>query len=332
MRKFGLSLKIPLSDYVHSEGAASVVIPYLKPYDILERVLLKQPWMVLGGSTGEESERLLLAFWDDYRVEHPGHAVFQFSRDRLRRTIPFTIHGDGGRTQKKQPLEIFSMQPVIGLNTALGKKTHCRCDTSVAVGGDDMGCPASQCLNTKYSTYLTHFLIFAYPSKSYFKDFPQLLNGLLETACSNLGNVCCGGVVGFDGQRWFPAVVGFKLDMEWMAKCGSLTRSYQNVGHVREIPCCHECDAGMAGVPFENVNPNAEWMATRFSTVPWNTPPPWKDIPFDVAQPARFLRRDAFHIFRLGIGRNYIASCIYLFCYMDCPLDSQWVHAHFVFN
>lgn len=320
VRKFGLTMNIPLSEYTHHEGPSSVSNSYIKPSDISGRVLVKHPWMFLGGSAGEESERLLLAFWDCYKVEHPGHAVFQFGRDRLRRTIPVTIHGDGGRTQKKQPLEIFSMQPMVGLNTASGKKTHCRCDTSASAGGDDMGDPATQCLNTKHSTYLTHFLIFAYPSKSY-KDFPKLLNGLLETACSNLGSVCSDGVVGFDGNMWFPAVLGFKLDMEWMAKCGTLTRSYQNVGHVREIPCCHECDAGMAGVPFENVNPDAEWTTTRFATVPWITPPPWRAIPFDRSQPAKFLRRDAFHIFRLGIGRNFVASCIYLLCYLDCPLN-----------
>ena len=162
--------------------------------------------MVLGGSTGE-SERLLLAFWDCYRVEHPGHAVFQFSRDRLRRTIPFTIHGDGGRTQKKQPLEIFSMQPVIGLNTALGKKTHCHCDTSVAAGGDDMGSPASQCLNTKPQHLLDAFFDFCLSIQNLTsKISPQLLDGLLATACSNLGNVCCEGVVGI---RWATMVSCF---------------------------------------------------------------------------------------------------------------------------
>ncbi len=210
VRKFGLTMNIPLSEYTHHEGPSSVSISYMKPSDIFGRVLVKHPWMFLGGSAGEESERLLLAFWDCYKVEHPGHAVFQFGRDRLRRTIPVTIHGDGGRTQKKQPLEIFSMQPMVGLNTASRKKTHCRCDTSASAGGDDMGDPATQCLNTKHSTYLTHFLIFAYPSKSY-KDFPKLLNGLLETACSNLGSVCSDGVVGFDGEHVVSCCAGIQI-------------------------------------------------------------------------------------------------------------------------
>ena len=319
MRKFGLTLGIPLSDYVHCEGPSSVVIPYLKPSDIFTTLLWKEPWILLGGLTGDDAQRLLLCFWDCYKSEHKDHEVFQFDRDRLGRTVPFTIHGDGGRTQKKQPLEIFSMQPVIGLTTALKHSTSCRCETSLPFGGADVDSPASQWLNNKHNTYLTHFLIFAYPSKSY-KDFIRLLTGLLEAACSNLGQLCRDGVIGCDGQRWYPAVIGFKLDMEWMAKCGALTRSYLNVGYVNELACCHECDAGLPQIPFENLNADAEWVATCFATLPWSTDPPWKNIPFDAAKPAKFLRRDAFHIFRLGIGRNYIASCVFLLCYMQCFL------------
>ena len=298
-----------------------MVMPYLKPSDIFSTMMSKHPWLLLGGSTGPESQRMLASLWKCYRLDHPSHSVFEFDEDRLKRTIPITVHGDGGRTQKKQPLEIFSIQPVMGLNTqASRKRCSCHCETSVEFGGGDAGDPSTHCLNSKHNTYMTHFLVFAYPSKSY-KGFNDLLTGLLEAACTDLGTLCAEGVLGLDGQRWYPAAVGFKLDMEWMAKCGSLTRSYQNVGHVREIPCCHECDAGMPNVPFEDVNKNALWTQTRFNTIPWSVDPPWINIPFDPAKPAKFLRRDAFHIFRMGIGRNYIASCVFLLCYMKCYLD-----------
>jgi hypothetical protein len=164
--------------------------------------------------------------------------------------------------------------------------------------------------------------MFAYPSKSY-KDFENLLTGILEASFTDFGVACDEGAIGFDGEKWFPACLGLKLDMEWMTKCGSLNRSYQNVGTVREIPCCHECDAGSPEVPFEDVNPDAKWVETRWATLPWDaeSEPPWKGIPFSATQPAKFLRRDAFHIFRLGIGRNFIGSCVYLLCYMKCFLD-----------
>lgn len=318
VQKFGLEVRIPVTDFVHLEGPHTVTIPYLKPSDLFETVLLKEPWLLLGGSADANSRQLLQTFWRCYEKEHPDHEVFLHGRDRLDRTVPVTLHGDGGRTQKKQPLEIFSMQPVLGLNSrSTNESNQCCCETSELFGGDNPGDPLTQHINSKHNSYLTHFLIFAYPSKKY-KDFKGLLLALLERACSDLGTLCATGVTGFDKEKWYPACVGFKLDMEWMAKSGSLTRSYQNVGETKEHACCHECDAGMPGVPFENVNADAEWIPTRFNTVPWRVEPPWKNIPFDTARPAKFLRRDAFHIYRLGILRNFIGSCIYLLVYMDC--------------
>lgn len=279
--------------------------------------------MLLGGFSGQRSEEMLLSFWQCYKVEHPDHAVFQFNDDRLRKTIPITIHGDGGRTQKHQPLEIFSMQPVIGLDTQASHRSgSCHCPTSLRFGGADPKDPATHRLNSKHSTFLTHFLIFAYPSKNY-SDFPGLLTEFLELVCSNLGVLCNEGALGFDGSAWYPCCVGFKLDMEWMAKCGSLTRSYQNVGHVKEKACCTECEAGLPHFSFENVNADAPWTLTRWRTIPWTRPPPWRGIPFDSGKPAKFLRRDAFHIFRMGIGRIFLASCVYLLICMNCPLYCQ---------
>lgn len=111
-------------------------------------------------------------------------------------------------------------------------------------------------------------------------------------------------------------VLGFKLDLEWMKKAGALTRSYLNCGHVNERAVCHECDAGLPQVAFEDVNPSARWIQTLHRTVPWAVSPPWSRIEFDAARPAMFLRKDAFHIYRLGVGRNFAGSAIILLCNM----------------
>ena len=322
MAKFQLSLRVPVSEYVHSEGPSTASIPYLKPTDLFRTLLLDEySCLLFGGCQGPEDaiEHLLRTFWETYRKEHPDHEVFQHP-ERLGTTFPITVHGDGGRTQKKQPLEIFSVQPALGLNTVASEKTmQCHCDTSAASGGGGLGAPESQHLNSKYSTFLTHFLVFAYPSKSY-DMFDNLLTGFLREAMDDLAYAFEHGVVSQSGKKIYPCCIGFKLDMEWMAKVGTLTRSYQNVGHVNEKNCCHECDAGEPGCPFEDVNVNAMWTRTRFNTLPWRQSPPWSNIPFDRDKPAKFLRRDAFHVFRLGICRNFIASSIYLLMYMGCLL------------
>ena len=314
--KFGLSLNIPTSSFIHSEGPSCVTLPYLKPTDLLGVLLRSYPWLFFGGCDKPVATDLLQSFWDAYKLEHGDHPIFKNEKERLKYTFPVTVHGDGGRTQKKQPLEIFSLQPVIGLNTAAGRSsTRCHCDECVVYGGSDFATPLTHLLNNKHNSLLTHFLIFAYPSKKYSKDFPNLLDGLMETVLSNLGEACEAGI-DVNGTLYFPACIGFKLDMEWMAKVGSLTRSYQNVGTVRSLPCCHECDAGLSQYPFEDVNPNAKWLQTRWRTIPWVKEPPWRKVPFDSSKPAKFLRRDPFHIFRLGISRNFLASCIFLLCYM----------------
>ena len=323
--KFGLSLNIPVSEYVHSEGPATATLPYQKPTDLFRVLLRRYPWLFFGGVCETAARRTMLeTFWATYKQEHPEHEVFQ-NPERLGMTFPITLHGDGGRTQKKQPLEILSLQPVLGLDTAGASKKHqchCRCETSVAYGGGlrgRLGNPASQRLNSKHSTYLTHFLVFAFPSKSY-SLFSDILTGLLTTVMDDLALACQQGITVDSGETFYPACVGFKLDMEWMAKVGSLTRSYQNVGHVNQKPCCHECDAGQAGVAFEDVNKQAAWVSTRYNTVPWVGAAPWSSVPFDKEKPAKFLRRDAFHVFRLGICRNFLASCIFLLINIGCFL------------
>ena len=311
---------MPISDYVHTEGPATATIPYLKPTDFLKCLLADYSWLLFGGCQEPESIKCLLqSFWNCYQKEHPEHLVFQHP-ERLSRTFPITIHGDGGRTQKTNPLEVFSFQAVLGLSTAASEKSAtmtCHCDTSAEYGGADFRDPFAQRLNSKFSTYLTHFLLFAFPSKSY-ATFDNILVGLLTTIMDDLAVACKEGIMSGCGQRFYPACVGFKLDMEWMVKVGSLVRSYQNVGHVNYKNCCHMCDAGERGIPFEDVNENAVWTRTRYNTIPWQNEPPWRNIPFDNTKPAKFLRRDAFHIFRQGIGRNYIASCVYLLIYMGC--------------
>ena len=44
-------------------------------------------------------------------------------------TIPMMLHGDGGRTAKKQPLEVVSLVAVLGLDTYKG--LTCGCENSV---------------------------------------------------------------------------------------------------------------------------------------------------------------------------------------------------------
>lgn len=309
---------IPVTYHQFEENGNVVRLPYLRPSDTLRYLLRNEPWLVLGGlRPGQETHQLLSAFWDLYRNEHGSHAVYKMARENkvlLSHTIPVFLHGDGGRTQKKTPLEVVSIRPALGIDTE-ESPLQCSCSEPVVYHGIDKGDALSMRLNQKNHSYLTHFLVFAFPSKKY-KATPGLLHSLLEAMSMDLKHTCCDGI-SVGGTTYHFAVLGMSGDMEYHAKTGVLNRSYQNVGHRNFIPCCHECQAGDFRWPFEDVSSNPKWTETLYATPPWRVAPPFKHIPFedwDTGDAARFFKKDPFHIFRLGIARNFIGSTIVIFC------------------
>lgn len=233
----------------------------------------------------------------------------------LNRTIPLFLHGDAGRTLKKQPLEVISFRPIIGIGTNDPALT-CKCDQAMTYCGVCKSDPMAQRLNNCNNSYLTHFLTVAFPSKK-FKSTPGLLQSILEAVSKDLRRACLDGISINGSLKYHVAILGMSGDMEYHAKTGVLNRSYQNVGHKNFIPCCHECGAGAPHLPFEDVSSNPAWIASLHMSPPWDEAPPFKHIPFEdweSGAAGRFFKRDPFHIFRLGIARNFIGSTIVLFC------------------
>ena len=320
---FGLLLNIPVSSLVYQESGNTVVMPWLRPTSILTVLLEKHPWLLLGGlPPGDDAKKMASAFWQCYKLSHPSHKGLQHPEERLQMTVPLALHGDGARTLKKQPLEVVSLEAVWGLNSCdFEDQGDCGCKgphSKVRVVSHS-GNPAVQKVNSKFHSYLTKFLIFAFASKKYDK-LPGLLKELLQQTSADLAQACEQGVV-VKGQRFFFAVLGCKGDLEYHAKTGLLTRSYQNVGTVNAIPCCHLCEAGSANLFYEDMSPKAPWISTRFTSFPWSETPPFAPIPFedwhaDGGRAPLFFRHDPFHVFRLGIARNFIGSCLVLLASM----------------
>ena len=309
-----------------------VTMPYLKPSSVLQYLLDTDPWLLLGGlNPGDQAETLLETFWKAYKHEHPTHEVYkQKAEGKLcfRRTIPLLLHGDGARTLKKQPLEVVSLQAALGLDT-MEKDSKCHCETPKTYSGCDLTDPSCIRLNSRHNSYLTHFLLFAFPSKKY-KQQPGLLTHMLKVTSQDLGSVCTEGLT-LAGRKYHFGILGMKGDLEYHAKTGALTRSYQNVGHKNLIMCCHECHAGAPQFPFEDFSVRARWKETLYADTPWDTIPPFCSLPFepwDSGRAACFFKRDPFHIFRLGIARNLLGSAIILLAnagFFDGPGDSRSV-------
>lgn len=302
----------------YTENAETAQLPYLNPRDVLVNILQKHPWLLLGGlDPGVQSREMLRTFWNTYQSEHPTHMVFRRAAAqslKLETTIPVMLHGDGGRTVKKQPLEVVSLVAVLGLDTYNDLK--CSCPTSCDFTTNrDTSDPLLQKLNNRNHSYLTHFLLFAFPSKK-FKKTPGLLKSMLRRVSQDMARVCSEGI-SIGAEHYNFAVIGLRGDAEWHSKTGILQRSYQNVGHVNEKACCHLCSAGSPGVDFENFRSDAPWKATFLTSVPWAEPPPYDALEFEdwgTGPAAAFFRHDPFHVFRLGIARNFIASCLIFLC------------------
>lgn len=340
------SRKVPTSYHRFDENGATTHLPYLKPSDILSHLLRDFPYLLLGGlDPGPEANRLLGAFWRQYRLEHPSHDVYKRATRNevsLEYVIPLLIHGDGGRTLKKQPLECISIQAALGLDTMSPPKP-CTCCQPATYGGLDFNDPMVQRLNHKHHSYLTHFLVSAFPSKEY-RKFPGLLMSILGQMSEDLEQVCLRGL-DHGGNRYWFALLGFKADLEYAAKSGMLTRSYQNVGTRNDLPCCHQYLAGGPLFPFEDFGDQAQWKNTCLRDPPWTRTrqPPFSHLsfePWNTGRAALWFRHDIFHIFRLGVARNFIGSAIVLLAFdsfFDAPgdgigLDARLVRAwsHFV--
>lgn len=327
--------KIPTSYHQFTENGDTTQLPYLKPSDVLSQLFTEFPWLLLGGlNPGAAANKLLGSFWRQYRLEHSSHAVFQRAARnevQLEYVIPLVMHGDGGRTLKKQPLECVSIQAVLGLNTLEPGQACSCCQAYTYGGGLDFSDPMMQRLNAKNNSYLTHFLLCAFASKR-FPNFPGLLMSILGGIAEDLAEICEAGIE-YGGSRYWFALLGYKSDLEYAAKTGLLSRSYQNVGHKNEIECCHQCGAGGQQVPFEDFGVRARWKSTVFRSPPWTQLPPFASLSFEPwlsGRAAMWFRHDLFHIFRLGCARNFCASAILLLAYenyFDSDGDSHSLDA-----
>eukprot|EP00438_Fugacium_kawagutii_P001047 Skav201074 [mRNA] locus=scaffold4522:7427:8401:- [translate_table: standard] len=103
-----------------------------------------------------------------------------------------------------------------------------------------------------------------------------------------------------------------KGDMKWHAECFNLSRYYAKKGRKRALSMCPECLAGQAGYPYEDVGRRPKWKRTCDFSRPWVLDPVLSEIPFDQKAPEKMIRRDVFHLTKLGFYRHFTASALVL--------------------
>lgn len=171
-KRHGFAMPIRVSTYVHVEDSETASVSWLRPSDVFRHLLTKYPALVLGGcAANDAAEAMLETLWAHYERNHPTHHVFM-DRNVLRRTIPMCLHGDGARSQKKQPLEVVSIESVLGFNSGDCKDCHfdvCNCPTRKRGPSGEFRNPMIQKLNSKHRSYLSKYFASCFS----FQGFPS---------------------------------------------------------------------------------------------------------------------------------------------------------------
>ncbi|CAE7029550.1 unnamed protein product [Symbiodinium sp. CCMP2592] len=296
LRKWDLTLNVPWTYQQLSEDCS---VPMLMPSDYLTTLVEKGYLHKLLGS-----ERLR-EFWSNYAKEEPNHELFQHDFLDFGQLVPLYIHGDGGRTYRRDELMVIAFQPILGLGTRMSNPHKLR--------------TSKPGVNLLGHSFTTRFLTGVMP-KSVYKDNPERFDNFLTATMKDFERLYYGGLDIGNGRvlRFIP--LGLKGDLPFLSKSGHLTRTFL---HIRKGPagpkskpltgCCWLCHAGTDQYDFEDLGSEPAWLAT---TGPHN-PPPWDAVPpfFDhvahvVEDKASFFTLDVLHIYHLGVGRDFGASAL----------------------
>ena len=222
--------------------------------------------------------------------------------------VPVLIHGDGGRTYKRDELMVAQFQPVLSKGTR----------KSIVAK------PGSVGVNLKGHSFTTRFLFSVLQKQMYSTD-PVTFSRWLEEFGKDLQQLYYNGIFHERTQKTLKfCVVGVKGDLPFLAKAANMTRTFLNIRKHRPGPnskpltgCCWLCLAGSeqpdGPIPFEDFSATAQWISTQGSSnpYPWDAFPPFMQyLPFALRDAPSFFKVDILHVYHLGIGRDFAASSL----------------------
>ena len=325
IKRYGLNWKVPISElFYEAEGQDPVSIPYISPTNLMKYLLESHRELLLGGFQNlSDGVSLLKGWWKYFRNTHPNHSVFgEHDEAALGYTIPLYLYGDEGKGKKRGNTAVFTVEPPFGLDSAFMKKNNdhcldcatcgpgadtqekfknCRCSTS----RDVIGFATS---NLKEHSFMSKFLLWVIPCELY-KQYPDLIPFVVKHISQELRALFYEGIV-VENRTWTFAVCGMKGDNKWHNALGNFTRHFGTKGRKRDLLMCYECMAGSSQMPYEDISFEPSWKDTRFTVRPWRIPPPVSLCPFDSNEGERMLKRDIFHIMKVGCMRHYVGSVL----------------------
>ena len=244
-------------------------------------------------------------FWERLQVEEPQHEIFGHNFVDFKNLVPLYVHGDGGRTYRRDELMVLQFQPILGLGS--------RASNPLKKVRSEPG------INLQGHSFATRFLTGVVP-KSLYKANPEHFDEFVRVAFEDLESLYYNGLWVRDDRLLRFVVLGIKGDLPFLSKAGHLTRTFMNIRKGPEGPnskaltgCCWKCAAGSSAVPFEDLSSSPSWLGTQGpnNDLPWNTIPPFLEmVPHVLSDKGSFFKLDLLHIYHLGIGRDFAASSL----------------------
>ena len=323
-----LGWNVTLKEFLYNApNGDTVLVPYIDPQDLLAFLLEHHPDVLVGGTSNPQEMALHLeSIWNGYKLQNAEHLVFREHANSLQSTIPLFYHGDEGRGKRRGNTVVLSCESPIGIHTTLPSRKRgrdeCHCKPPAALErkygrttrkiSSRLRPPLrSQQTNMRGHSFLQHFCLCIIPS-SWHHVYPDFLTEFLTHLAGLFRRLFYEGIT-VKSRHFCAAICGAKGDWKWYTKAAKLDRSFEHKGGVRNIMCCHECLAGQDNMPWEDFSEIPSWAPTRFSQRPWSTAPPLSLIPYIPNAPERQIKRDPFHLCKVGNFRDHAASCV---CYM----------------
>ena len=311
IRKQKTTLDVP----IRSVKCDGIDVPWIDPQSWLRWWVKNGHWPHLAGCDRGDytgAERNLTEFWECYKKIDPGFELFHLDGVDFSKTLPMMIHGDEGRTLKKNGMMITSLQSCLGRGYDPKRVRQKTGNLQVNFSGH---------------TFVTRAVVSTVPKTTYDCQ-PQLFDDMMEQiakSCSEMFSVGLGG--------YKVVILGVKGDAPYLSKVARFYRSYNTTakrGDERGPPkgCCPYCLAGTRLCAAEEIGTSRPaWLATVAMKLPWvRTPSVIKHLMHEPADPAAFFKSDIWHVYHLGFGRSWICSILQLLItHLPLPnLDEKW--------
>ncbi|CAK9072400.1 unnamed protein product [Durusdinium trenchii] len=314
LRSSGLVMDFPISQLQLDNDFKYPVFP---PREQLEASGSKGFLHKIIGIPIAYADTELTRFWGKYKRLCPQHDIFAEANLDFSHLIPYYLHGDGGRTYKKDPIMILSMFSAFGCGTARNPVELQPVPGQSRKRRFDHGDKFEPGVNLRGNTFTSRFL-FAAMKAEFYKKKPGRFQSLLDQWGQLLGSLFHEGL-SCNGENWKIAILGITGDAPFLREAGNHNRSFSNVRKSATartmLPgVCWLCAAGKTnGPPFEDVRLSAQWTTTCgvSNILPWDQPGPLlQHVPVNDLDLAAFYRPDLFHVYFAGVGKDFTASAL----------------------